>query len=303
MKKIFNFLLFSFAITFFYSCSNEDKIIDQVSDGLTSGVILKKLEKDTDSPSFVFPITTSSWETTVELRGTNEKNRLKEVKLYVKYTTNGVSSAEVFVKTFPASIFAPADPYGLPNAKLSATLAETLAALSVSSSTLKTSDKFAFRTEIVLEDGRTYSNTNASPSISQSFFNSNFAYSVQFRCPISDASIFNGNYKVVTDAYQDYVAGDIVPVVYNAANGTMKFRILNTNNPGLINGASTYYEVTVNLTTEKCTVVGNAPFNYGGGFLTNATGTGRVGTCTGDINLSLNFSGSSQKQAFSLVKF
>jgi hypothetical protein len=301
MKKIFNLMLFSFAITFFYSCSNEDKVIDQVFDGTKSGVTLKTVS--VDSPTFNFLDTSSRWETTVEMRGTNEENRPREVKVYVTHTTGGVNSTERLLKTFPASVFVAAAPYGLPNAKLSATFAETLTALSLAPGSYTAADKFTMRLELVLEDGRAYTSTNASGTVTGgSFFNSPFTYSVQFACPLADASLFNGDYKVTVDAWADYSVGDIVPVVYSAANGTLKFRILNTNNPSLVNATTTYYEVTVNTTTGTCTVVSNTALNYGGGFLTNVTGTGSVGSCTGDINLSLNFSGSSQNQAFSLVK-
>ncbi|HEX8577556.1 MAG TPA: hypothetical protein VF677_14815 [Flavobacterium sp.] len=119
-------------------------------------------------------------------------------------------------------------------------------------------------------------------------------------CPLADASLFNGDYRVTADAWADYAVGDIVPVVYNAANGVFKFRILNTNNPYIVN-TSSYYEVTINPANSNVTVVSNEPLDYGTG-TTNVTGTGTIGSCTGDINLSLNFSGSSQNQTFTLVK-
>jgi hypothetical protein len=301
MKKIINLLLFSFTITFFYSCSNEDKLVDQVVDQTTHGVTLKTIKKD--SPNFNFLDTASKWEVTVELRGTNEVTRAKEVKLFVKHTTNGATSAEKLLKTFPVSVFTAAAPYGLPNAKLSTTFGETLTVLSLAPGSYTASDKFTMRLELVLEDGRIFTDTNASGTVTGgTFFSSPFTYSVQFDCPLADTSLFNGNYKVVVDAWVDYAPGAIVPVVYNVANGQYKFRILNTNNPFLVNAATTYYEVTVNPANGSATVVSNATLDYGGGFLTNVTGTGSIGSCTGDINLSLNFSGSSQNQTFSLVK-
>lgn len=301
MKKIFNLVLFSFAISFFYSCSNEDKIIDQVLTGTTSGVTLKTVK--VDSPTFKFVDTSSKWEATVELRGTNNENRVKEVQVYASHTFGKNTSDEKLVKTFPASIFVVAEPYGLPNATLSVTFAETLTALALNAGNYSTLDKFNLRLEIILEDGRTFTDKNSGGNVTGgSFFSSPFAYPVQFTCPLNDASLFNGNYKVTVDAWQDYAIGDIVPVAYSAANGTLKFRILNTNNPYLVNNANTYYEVTIDPTDGSCTVMSNETLNYGGGFLTNVTGKGSVGTCTGDINLTLNFSGSSQNQNFSLVK-
>ncbi|MFK7000647.1 hypothetical protein V3Q90_01875 [Flavobacterium oreochromis] len=300
MKKIFKFLLFSFASGFFYNCNSDDKLINKVTNDIKSGVTLRNV--DTNSPTFNFFDTSSKWETTIELNGQNEENKLKEIKLYVSHTKNGTTSTEKFLKSFSNSIFLPAAPFGLPTAKLSTTLAEVLTTLSLTPGSYTAYDKFNLRTEAILEDGRTYSSTNASAAIGQSFFNSTFHYSVQFSCPLIDASLFNGNYKVITDDWSDYPIGKIVPVVYNAANGILKFRILNSNNPLIINAATTYYEVTINPANGTVTVTSNATLDYGGGFLTNVTGTGTIGSCTGDINLKLNFSGSSQNQKFILVK-
>ena len=300
MKKIFSLLIFSFVITFLNGCSNEDKVIDQVFDQTTSGVTLKTVKQD--SPNFNFLNKASAWETTVELRGISEINKVKEVKLFVNHTTNKVTSKEVLLKTFPISAFVKAPPYDFPNAKLSATFGETLTSLSLTDGKYTANDKFQMRLEVILEDGRTYSNTNSSGTITGgSFFSSPYIYSVQFSCPLNDASLFNGNYKVTVDAWSDYAIGAVVPVVYSVTNGQYKFRILNSNNPYLVNTFS-YYEITVNPSDGKVTVVSNETLDYGGGFKTNVTGSGSVGSCTGDINLTLNFSGSSQNQNFSLIK-
>lgn len=121
-------------------------------------------------------------------------------------------------------------------------------------------------------------------------------------CPLADASLFNGNYKVTADQWDDYGVGPVIPVVYNAANGTKVFRIPNTTRPFIVNGATSYLICTLNTATNAVTITSNENWDYGGGFITTVTGTGTVGSCTGDINLRLNFSGSSQNQAFNLIK-
>ena len=107
-------------------------------------------------------------------------------------------------------------------------------------------------------------------------------------CSLADASRFNGNYKVVKDEWNDYAVGAIIPVQYNAANGTLKFRILTTNNPYVINRTTCYMEVTVDPKTAKVTIKSNEPFNYGGGDLETVGGTGTVGSCDGADGISLN---------------
>ncbi|SHG49584.1 hypothetical protein SAMN05443549_104234 [Flavobacterium fluvii] len=127
-------------------------------------------------------------------------------------------------------------------------------------------------------------------------------------CTLTDASTFNGNYKVVVDDWADYAVGATVPVVYNPANGTLKFRVMNSTNPSTIAAsASNYLECTLDTKTATVTVVSNAPYLYGAGAANSFTvaGTGTVGTCNGDINLVLTWtraSGSFPNQKFNLVK-
>lgn len=121
-------------------------------------------------------------------------------------------------------------------------------------------------------------------------------------CPLEDASLFDGNYEVITDDWDDYKAGTIIPVVYNGTDGTYTFRILETKNPALANPSAAYLLVTINPATNAVTVKSNIDFVYGND-TTAVTGTGTVGSCTGDINLKLNFPGFNQSGFnFNLVK-
>lgn len=119
-------------------------------------------------------------------------------------------------------------------------------------------------------------------------------------CPLDDASLFNGNYKVTMDTWQDYSIGDIVPVVYNSADGKFTFRILNKNNPFVANAATSYMICVIDPATAKVTVTANEVFDYGPGY-GPTTGTGTIGSCTGDINLTIAF-GPYGGYKFNLVK-
>lgn len=120
-------------------------------------------------------------------------------------------------------------------------------------------------------------------------------------CPLEDASLFDGDYEVTVDTWQDYSPGETVPVVYDVANGKYVFRILNTVNPYLINASTSYIIGTINPITNAVTVTSNESWNYGPGQVYVLTGTGNVGSCTGDINLKIRFSGSAE-YTFNLVK-
>lgn len=121
-----------------------------------------------------------------------------------------------------------------------------------------------------------------------------------FVCPLNDASIFNGSYKVTQDQWSDYSVNAAIPVVYDAAFGTMKFKVLASNNPYLVNAATAYMIVTVSA-NGTATVTANELFNYGGTDIFLVTGTGTVNACTGAIDLSVKY-GALGPYKLSLVK-
>ena len=297
MKNILKIFLFSFAVLLLSNCSTDDKIIDTVFDDVQEGAILRTIK--VNQATFDFNDKSSKWSVTLEKQGAE----FSEIKIYATHSSEGVDSDEVFVKSIPASSFTPTGFNNYPRGEVSATLQETLTALELSDGDFTPADKINLRLELILTDGRKFSVDDNSPRVTGgSYFSSPFQYSVQFSCPLENASIFNGNYEVTVDAWADYAPGDIVPVVYDPANGLLNFRIMNTANSYLVNFDTTYLIVTVNPADGSVTVTSNETWDYGGGFTTNVTGDGSIGSCTGDINLKLDFSGSSQNQTLSLVK-
>jgi hypothetical protein len=298
MKKIYKTLIIAMSSILITNCSTEEKAIDEVNNNFTKGAVLKTIKEDA---TFDFFNTSSTWSVNLEEQDELKGGLFSKIKLYVKHTTNGVTTAEKLLKTVPASAFSPG-PYGFPRGVISVTLSDVLAILNIAPNGYTTSDTFAMRLELELTDGRKFSAENSGGTVvGGSFFNSPFAYTALFFCPYTDASKYNGDYKVITDTRNNYPIGSIVPVVYNTANGVLKFRILNSNNPVLVN-TSSYYEVTIDDSDDTVTVVSNEDLNFGGGVLTKVTGTGSIGSCSGDINLILKFSDSPKKEEFNLVK-
>jgi hypothetical protein len=284
MKTLNKIKFFAFALIALLvgACAEDETLVGKVREGVTNGAILRTVK--VNQGTFNFFDTTQKWSVTVEEQDAANGTLLQEVKLLVKHTTGGVAGSEVLVKTFPASAFVTGTD-GYPRATLEASLDEVLAVLSKTIANCLPTDVFAMRLELVLTDGRTFTNTNSSSSLSSAFFRSPFLYSAQFFCPLADASLFDGDYEVVTDDWEDYGVGDVVPVEFDSG---YKFRIMSTNNPYLVNTGS-YMEVTVNPANGAVTVVGSEPFNYGSPTLYTVSGTGTVGTCTGDISLLLKF--------------
>ena len=182
-------------------------------------------------------------------------------------------------------------------------------------SDIQPGDKLVVTTELTLTDGSVLKilNNDGSNSVGADVTNNPNGYILKqvydVSCPLNDASNFNGNYKVLVDDWADYAVNAVVPVEYNPSNGLFEFRILNTNNPFVANSATTYLIVTINPDDSTVVVVSSAEvWSYGSGPANQftVTGDGTVSSCTGDINLSLDFvnanGGSATNLAFNLVK-
>jgi len=278
-------------------CSQDDKLTEDIQANVERGAILRTIS--VPSPTFDFNDPSKAWTVELEEQDIEDGGLFSEVAVYATITkaAAGTTSAEAAVTTVPASAF-PIGPNGLPRGEVSVTLAEVLSALGLQSGDYDSTDFFTLRMELVLNDGRTFSSASAGQTVSGgSFFKSSFSYSAQFFCALADASIFDGNYEVVTDAWADYNPGEIVPVQFVSG---YTFRILSTNNPFISNPGTSYMEVTIDPSDGSVTVASNEDFNYGP--LIPVLGVGSVGTCTGDINLVLNFVGFATNQGFTLVK-
>lgn len=157
------------------------------------------------------------------------------------------------------------------------------------------SDQLIVTSNITLKDGTVIHMTNDDgsanygPNIATSpYYTVIQTYDVS--CPLDDASNFDGMYTVNNDDWADYAAGDTVPVEYNPeVDGNYTFRILSTNNPYIDNPSTSYILVTINPEDGTVTATSNEEFIYAGFADLLVTGTGTVGSCTGDIDLTLFF--------------
>jgi hypothetical protein len=297
MKKFIYIGLFIasslFVIT---SCSTEDKLIDQLFDTVERGAVLRTIA--VTNPTFDFLDTSKSWSVNLEIQDEKNGSLVSEIKVYATLVDDGTVGSENLVKTISTSSFS-IGPYGFPRGDVSLSLQETIDALGLSVGDYDSADSFNIRLVAVLTDGREYTNDAGGTVTGGSFFSSPFAYSAQFFCALADASNFDGNYVVTVDAWADYSPGEVVPVQFVSG---YTFRILSTNNPFINNPNTSYMEVTIDPTDGSVTLTSNECFDYGGGFCTDVIGTGSVGTCTGDINVVLNFTLCCPNQTFSLVK-
>ncbi|MEH6406037.1 MAG: hypothetical protein V7767_02060 [Leeuwenhoekiella sp.] len=300
MKKIKLIIVFALA-SCFSGCSDSDRIVDQVFDTTTSGGILRTVSENNSTFDFNNP--SVEWSITVEAQDKENGALLSSVQVYAaQYRGSALQGSEEFVKEIPASQFMTGK-NGLPVGDINVSLSEVVNKLSLEDGDYLSTDEFRIRLEYVMTNGLTWTNTDAGGTVlTSSFFKSPFSYSVQFFCAIADASQFAGDFTVLTDTWADYSAGDTIPLAYNPeADGDYTFRILSTNNPYLVNAETAYMMVTVNPDDGSVTVLSNEDFDYGDGFVVPVTGSGTVGTCTGSIDLKVDFGGYTG-YSFSLAK-
>lgn len=298
MKKYINKILaLLVAFTIMQSCETDDKTIDDVYNNVERGAVLRTIE--VLNPTFDFYDKSSQWIVTLEAQDQEDGKLLSEITVYSTFVDNGTAGTEALVKSVSASGFT-TGPFGFPRGDVAVSLQEALDAAGLQDGDFDSGDSFNLRLESVLKDGRIFTSTNTAGTITGgSFYSSPFQYSAQFFCSLDDASIFSGNYLIVNDAWADYGPGDVVPVEFVSG---YTFRILSTANPFLTNGSTCYMEVTINPTDGSVIVASNECFSYEGWECVDVTGTGSVGTCTGSIDLSINFVGWAEDSGFSLVK-
>lgn len=296
--KNFKYLVLFTLVACLSGCSESDATVDEVFEGTTHGAVLRTLS--VNNPTFDFNDPSAEWSVTVEVQDEEEGDLLSEVEVYAShYRSGSMVGSEELIKSIPASEFTTGE-NGLPVGKIEVSLSEVLNNLGLSQEDYVNTDEFRIRLEYVMTDGRSFTNTDAGGTVlTSSFFRSPYVYPVQFFCSLEDASLFDGEYTVTADAWADYAAGDVVPVEYHPEDGTYTFRILATNNPYISNAGTAYMLVTINPEDGSATVTSNEPFDYG--VLVPVTGSGSVGTCTGTINLSLDYGDYASNQAFNLV--
>ena len=294
MKYLKKLIIIAIGLLIYTSCT-EDKPVNVLLDTVERGAVLRTVNVTSSTFDFLDP--SKSWSVNLEIQDEEQGKLVSNIEIYASFVNDGVAGNESQIKTISTSNFT-AGPFGLPRGDISVTLQEVLDALSLTPGDYDSSDSFNIRLVAVLTDGRKFTNNAGGTVTGGSFFSSPFAYSAQFFCALADASSFDGTYIVTNDAWADYNPGETVPVQFVS---DYTFRILSTNNPFINNPGTSYMEVTVDPSDGSATVSSNECFDYGGGFCVDVTGGGSVGTCTGDINLVINF-GPYTNNGFSLIK-
>jgi len=220
------------------SCSTDDKTIDEVRSGVTSGAVLRTINA-TNTYNFFDPNDTRFvFDVALEEQDAQQGGLISEIRLYQSFKDNkedGVDNSkdEVLILTETGSGLTVSD-FGLPRLDFTATLAEALANNGLSAGEFNGGDVFSFRFELELTNGSVFSNNNIGGTVSGgSFFSSPFIYNVGLKCiPITP---FAGEYTLdIVDSFGDGWDGAFITVTIDG-----------TSTDYTTDGAATKHVITV----------------------------------------------------------
>lgn len=234
MKSIKQLLTIVLAGLLPFSCTTDDKVVDEVVATTTRGAILRTLDED---GSFDMFRTQNSLQITLEEQDLELGALLDRVDLTMSFVDNNFADEDnetdresvlnVDFGSIPASAFTTGDA-GLPVTDYSYTMEEALTATGVNLTQVLPGDQFVLDLELILTDGRTFTASAASGNVSGgSFFSSPFQYTlavddgVDFAIEnvraegitIADATGININSSAVNNDY------DIVISINDAEEG------------------------------------------------------------------------------------
>ena len=191
------------------SCEEGKEVFDQIIESEQRGAILRTVALISNE----LPIGVADAGFAVELEEQDQQNGdlLASVEVFVGFNDNTVPDggtdldvAESQFSTITASEFTTGE-FGLPRTTVEISLAEMLAHTGVQEADLFGGDNFSVRFELVLTDGRRFSNDDNSGTITGSYFSSPFLYTPTVVCPVG-ADQFVGT----------YVIDQVVPGIFGA---------------------------------------------------------------------------------------
>jgi hypothetical protein len=201
MKK--NIYLLSFLLVII-SCTESDNTIDYVLENFTNGAVLRTI---TSEGEFNFYAPDSSiFKATIEEHDTEDGALMQNVEIYVSLN----SGSEANIRTIQPNEFTPG-PTGLPRTDIQVTLAQAVAALGLSSSQYTGGDAINIRLQLNLTDGRSFSTSDVTGSMTGSYFKSPYGYNMIIKCIPLEA--VPGIYTfTMADSYGDGWQGSHVKV-------------------------------------------------------------------------------------------
>jgi len=216
--------LFVLAAVLMVSCTESDKVFNQIIDAEQRGAILRQTEVISNSvlTSEGDLVAGQQFAVDLEYQDTEDGNLLSQMDVFLAFidnTDDGVDNnqAEIMFESFPASAFSAGD-RGLPIISYIATAEQMLMALGMNVNQLGGGgDQFVVRFELALTDGRRFSAAQNSGTITGSYFASPFTNLITVVCEPPPPTA--GTWAVETnDSYGDDWNGASVAILLDGAD-------------------------------------------------------------------------------------
>ncbi|MFT5861563.1 MAG: hypothetical protein ACI828_000205 [Flavobacteriales bacterium] len=204
--KTSKFLALLLTGALFFTCSSDEKTVDNVISDTEIGAVLRTIEIIDNS----IPIAIENGQTQtaegaqlsmiIEEQDVKNGDLLESVDVYITFkdgspltgdSSNAITE-EVFVKNIPAGEFSDG-PFGLPRATVTITALDMLSKVNLTPESLFGGDTFTTRFALNLTDGRIFSSDNAGGIITGGFFSSPFQYRTPVVCNL-ETTAFVGDY-------------------------------------------------------------------------------------------------------------
>ncbi|WP_416440157.1 hypothetical protein ACH3O9_10495 [Leeuwenhoekiella sp. A16] len=204
MKKI-AIIIAILSAGIYSSCSSDDKVVDNVLDTVTRGAVLRTVSLNSSNFNAFDP--ESIFSVTLEEQDVEDGGLMSSVDVLVSFTDNQDDPVDISVEEQLLLTLQPSDfttgPNGLPRITFETSLSAAAAAVGLSPGEYSGGDTFTYRLVLNLTDGRSFTNTDASGTISGgSFFTSPYSYLVGVNC--TPTSPIAGDYSVtIEDSYGD----------------------------------------------------------------------------------------------------
>jgi len=194
MTKITLFAL----VVLFIGCNTDDKAIDQVTQGIEYGAIIRTLSFN--NSDFTIDDLNSLFSVNIEEQDKENGNLLQEIDIFASFKDNtltgaNLSTSEVKVRTLTLDDFTPGGADGLPRMTLEFSYSQLLTATGISQAQVACKDQFLLRLVVKLTNGLELTVGNASSNILafNTFFSSPYCYIINIVEPI-DQELFTGFY-------------------------------------------------------------------------------------------------------------
>ncbi len=167
--------------------------------GFETGTYLKTIKM----PAAInfFDLDNSPFNILLECHAADKINNVKNVDVYVNHRRGPAVSKEVLLGNIDGAAFTTTADSKWPRASVNFPMATILSKLSFSKANLKGGDFIEYRLVLTTLDGKTFSNSNMSATLTEEYYKSPFFYRVAVVCPSSLA----GTYDFVT---KDIAVGD-----------------------------------------------------------------------------------------------